>query len=63
MYIRSTMHGALARGYDATLVSDAHTTGDMTQRGALPTERRNTPYQHVVEQSKGAWSPGWSHRE
>jgi nicotinamidase-related amidase len=36
MCIRSTLHGALARGYDATLVSDAHTTEDMTQRGAPP---------------------------
>ena len=26
--IRSTLHGAIARGYDATLVSDAHTTDD-----------------------------------
>ena len=26
--IRSTLHGAIARGYDATLVSDAHTTED-----------------------------------
>ena len=26
--IRSTLHGALARGYNATLVSDAHTTDD-----------------------------------
>lgn len=34
MCVRSTLHGALARGYDATLVSDAHTTEDMTQRGA-----------------------------
>ena len=32
--IRSTLHGALARGYDATLVSDAHTTGDNTEWGA-----------------------------
>jgi nicotinamidase-related amidase len=31
--IRSTLHGALARGYDATLVSDAHTTEDMRQWG------------------------------
>nr|WP_255701889.1 isochorismatase family protein [Bordetella sp. LUAb4] len=36
MCVRSTLHGALARGYDATLVSDAHTTEDMTQRGAPP---------------------------
>ena len=28
--IRSTLHGALARGYNATLVSDAHTTDDCT---------------------------------
>ena len=26
--IRSTLHGAIARGYDAILVSDAHTTDD-----------------------------------
>ena len=34
--IRSTLHGALARGYDATLVGDAHTTEDMTAWGAPP---------------------------
>ena len=34
--IRSTLHGALARGYDAMLVSDAHTTGDKSQWGAPP---------------------------
>lgn len=32
--IRSTLHGALARGYDATLVSDAHTTEDQSAHGA-----------------------------
>jgi nicotinamidase-related amidase len=31
--VRSTLHGALARGYDATLVSDAHTTEDQTAWG------------------------------
>jgi nicotinamidase-related amidase len=36
MCVRSTLHGALVRGYDATLVSDAHTTVDMTQWGAPP---------------------------
>ncbi|MDT3445359.1 MULTISPECIES: isochorismatase family protein [unclassified Pseudofrankia] len=36
--IRSTLHGALARGYDATLVSDAHTTEDTTAWGAPPPE-------------------------
>ncbi|NGN69383.1 isochorismatase family protein [Streptomyces sp. A7024] len=34
--IRSTLHGALVRGYDVTLVSDAHTTGDLTAYGAPP---------------------------
>jgi len=34
--IRSTLHGALVRGYDATLVSDAHTTEDQTAYGAPP---------------------------
>lgn len=34
--IRSTLHGALVRGYDATLVSDAHTTEDLTEWGAPP---------------------------
>lgn len=26
--VRATLHGALVRGYDVTLVSDAHTTGE-----------------------------------
>jgi nicotinamidase-related amidase len=37
--IRSTLHGALVRGYDATLVSDAHTTEDLTEWGAPPPEQ------------------------
>jgi nicotinamidase-related amidase len=32
--IRSTLHGALVRGYDVTLVGDAHTTEDLTAYGA-----------------------------
>src|SRR3954454_16605530 len=32
--IRSTVHGALVRGYDATLVGDAHTTEDLRQWGS-----------------------------
>jgi nicotinamidase-related amidase len=32
--IRSTAHGAFTRGYDVTLVSDAHTTEDLTAYGA-----------------------------
>jgi nicotinamidase-related amidase len=37
--IRSTLHGALVRGYDATLVSDAHTTEDLSEWGAPPPEQ------------------------
>lgn len=32
--IRSTLHGAFTRGYDTVLVSDAHTTEDLTEWGA-----------------------------
>jgi nicotinamidase-related amidase len=34
--IRATLHGALVRGYDVTLVSDAHTTEDLSKWGAPP---------------------------
>jgi nicotinamidase-related amidase len=37
--IRSTLHGAMARGYDATLVGDAHTTVDFTSYGAPPPDQ------------------------
>jgi nicotinamidase-related amidase len=37
--IRSTLHGAIVRGYDATLVSDAHTTEDLSEWGAPPPEK------------------------
>lgn len=37
--IRSTLHGAITRGYDATLVGDAHTTEDLTTYGAPPPDK------------------------
>jgi nicotinamidase-related amidase len=37
--VRSTLHGAIVRGYDATLVSDAHTTEDLTAWGAPPPDK------------------------
>jgi nicotinamidase-related amidase len=37
--IRSTLHGAFVRGYDAILVSDAHTTEDHTAWGAPPPDK------------------------
>jgi nicotinamidase-related amidase len=32
--IRATLHGAFVRGYDTVLVSDAHTTEDLSEYGA-----------------------------
>jgi nicotinamidase-related amidase len=37
--IRATLHSALTRGYDTTLVSDAHTANDMTEWGAPPPDQ------------------------
>jgi nicotinamidase-related amidase len=37
--IRSTIHGALVRGYDVTLVRDAHTTDNKSAWGAPPPEQ------------------------
>jgi nicotinamidase-related amidase len=37
--VRSTIHGAFVRGYDVTLVGDAHTTEDLSEYGAPPPDR------------------------
>jgi nicotinamidase-related amidase len=37
--IRSTIHGAFVRGYDVTLVGDAHTANDLTEWGNPPPEQ------------------------
>ena len=37
--IRSTIHGAFTRGYDVTLVGDAHTTEDLSPWGAPPPDK------------------------
>jgi nicotinamidase-related amidase len=37
--VRSTIHGAFARGYDVTLVGDAHTTEDHSAWGAPPPDK------------------------
>ena len=47
--IRSTLHGLIVRGYDATLVSDAHTTEDLTEWGA-PTPDK------VIDHTNLYWS-------
>lgn len=47
--IRSTLHGAITRGYDAILVGDAHTTEDLSEWGAPP------PHQ-VISHTNMYWS-------
>ncbi len=37
--VRETLHGAFVRGYDTTLVSDAHTTEDFTEYGLPPADK------------------------
>ena len=37
--IRATIHGAFTRGYDTVLVSDAHTTEDLTEYGLPPVDK------------------------
>jgi nicotinamidase-related amidase len=46
--IRSTIHGAFVRGYDVTLVGDAHTTEDNSEWGAPPPEK-------VIEHTNLYW--------
>lgn len=47
--IRSTIHGAFVRGYDTTLVGDAHTTEDHSRWGAPPP-------QQVIEHTNLYWT-------
>ncbi len=47
--IRSTLHGAIVRGYDATLVGDAHTTEDQTEWGAPAPDK-------VIDHTNLYWS-------
>lgn len=42
--IRSTLHGGLVRGYDVTLVSDAHTTEDTREWGFAVTPEESIAY-------------------
>jgi nicotinamidase-related amidase len=37
--IRATLHGAFVRGYDTVLVSDAHTTEDLSDYGLPPADK------------------------
>ncbi|MDP9092906.1 MAG: isochorismatase family protein [Actinomycetota bacterium] len=56
--IRSTLHGAIVRGYDPTLADDAHTTEDHTQWGAptpdLVTAHTNLYWHHHTAPGRSA---------
>ncbi|KAA9376863.1 cysteine hydrolase [Microbispora cellulosiformans] len=56
--IRSTLHGAFVRGYDVTLVGDAHTTEDLTAYGAPAPEQviahTNLYWQYQTAPGRGA---------
>ena len=47
--VRSTLHGALVRGYDVTLVDDAHTTEDLTAVGRAAARPGDRPHQPLLE--------------
>lgn len=53
--IRSTLHGAIARGYDAILVGDAHTTEDYSEHGLPPADKviRHTNYYWRTHEAPG----------
>ncbi|WP_326566962.1 isochorismatase family protein [Amycolatopsis rhabdoformis] len=51
--IRSTLHGAIARGYDATLIGDAHTTEDLSEYGA-PTPDKVIAHTNLYWQNHAA---------
>lgn len=51
--IRSTIHGAFVRGYDVTLVGDAHTTEDLSEWGA-PTPDKVIAHTNLYWQNHAA---------
>jgi nicotinamidase-related amidase len=53
--IRATVHGAFVRGYDVTLVSDAHTTNDRTVE-AGPLAGQLIPATAIIEHTNMYWS-------
>ena len=56
--VRATLHGAFVRGYDVTLVGDAHTTEDLSEYGAPPPDQviahTNLYWQHQSAPGRSA---------
>jgi nicotinamidase-related amidase len=61
--IRSTLHGALVRGYDASLVSDAHTTEDQTAWGGAAAGPGDRAHEPVLDLPDGAGADGRDGRD
>ena len=59
--VRSTLHGALVRGYDTTLVSDAHTTEDADGMGRAAAGAGDRAHEPLLEVPDCAW-PNRRHR-
>ena len=56
--VRSTLHGALVRGYDATLVSDAQTTEDLSPVGRAAPGARHRAHESLLGQPRGSGPNG-----
>jgi len=56
--VRATLHGALARGYDTTLVADAHTTDDLAADGVAI--KASDVIAHTNHYWRGVTAPGRS---
>jgi len=52
--VRSTLHGALVRGYDTTLVEDAHTTEDLRPWGSPISPGQSIAYANMYWGFSGA---------
>jgi nicotinamidase-related amidase len=61
--IRSTLHGAFVRGYDATLVSDAHTTGGPDGMGGAAAGPGHRAHEPVLDLPDGAGADGRDGRD
>ena len=62
--IRSTLHGAFVRGYDATLVGDAHTTEDLSEYGRTAADKviAHTNLYWSWQDAPGRTADGGRHR-
>ena len=53
--IRSTLHGGIARGYDVTLVADAHTTEDLSEYARARRRQGHRAHEPLLGLAARAW--------